>query len=83
MTPEPNQVGTSVHGYPSHNVTIYVHGVMVQVMIQLIQHYPIIVFLDRFSLRTNAVVFFEEVSTKAAKPGRVVSSEAMHMIFNA
>ena len=56
---------------------------MVQVMIQLIQHYPIIVFLDRFSLRTNAVVFFEEVSTKAAKPGRVVSSEAMHMIFNA
>ena len=55
---------------------------MVQVMIQLIKHYSIIVFLNRFGLRTNAVVFLEEVPTKAAKPGRVVSSKAMHMIFN-
>ena len=60
----------------------YVHGVMVQVMIQLIQHHSIIVFFSRFGLRANAVVFFEEVATKAAKPGHVVSSQDIHGACN-
>lgn len=55
---------------------------MVQVMIQLIQHDSIIVFFNRFGLRTNAVVFLEEVATKATKPGYAVSSEAMDMTTN-
>jgi hypothetical protein len=55
---------------------------MVQVMIELIQHYSIIVFFNRFGLRTNAVIFLEEVATKAAKPGCIVSSKAMHMLFS-
>lgn len=55
---------------------------MIQVMVQLIQHDSIVVLFNRFGLWTNAVVFFEEVAAKAAKPGHVVSIEAMHRTSN-
>ena len=41
---------------------------MVQMVVQLVQHDPIVIFLDRFGLRTNAVIFFQEIAAKAAKP---------------
>ena len=60
----------------------YVHGVMVQVMIQLVQHYSVVVLFDRFSLGTDAVILFQEIAAKAAEPGHVVSIEAMHILSN-
>jgi hypothetical protein len=42
---------------------------VVQMVIQLIKHHPIIVLLNRLSLRTNTVVFLQEIAAEAAEPG--------------
>jgi len=48
--------------------SMYIHSMMVQVMVQLVKHDPIVVLFDRLSLRANAMIFLQEVTTKAAKP---------------
>jgi hypothetical protein len=53
---------------------------VVQVVIQLIQHDSIVVLFSWFSLRTNAVVFFQEIAAKAAEPGYVISIKAMRRV---
>jgi hypothetical protein len=46
---------------------------MIQMVIQLIQHHAIIVFLNRLSLGTNTVILFQEIAAEAAEPEQVVS----------
>jgi hypothetical protein len=38
-------------------------------VIQLIEHHPIIVLLGWLGLGTNTVVFFQEIAAEAAEPG--------------
>jgi hypothetical protein len=71
VTTKPRQVKMSAHA--TAKSSIYVHGMVVQVVIQLIQHDSIVVLLNWFSLWTNTVILFHEIAAKAAKPGRVVS----------
>jgi hypothetical protein len=46
---------------------------VIQMMIQLIKHHPIIILLHRLSLRADAVILFREIAAEAAEPEYVVS----------
>jgi hypothetical protein len=67
VTTKPRQVKMSVHD--TAKSSIYVHGMVVQVVVQLIQHDSIVVLLNWFGLRTDTVILFHEIAAKAAKPG--------------
>jgi hypothetical protein len=78
VTTKPRQVEMSAQA--TAKSSIYIHGMVVQVVIQLIQHDSIVVFLNWFSLRTNAVVFFQEIAAKTAEPGYLISIKAMRRV---
>lgn len=62
------------HANSSSLIPAAKHGIVVQMMIQLIQHHTVVVLLDWLRLGANAVILLQEVAAKATEPGIVLAS---------